>query len=303
MEPVLNSLLSKVKIASYNELVYDYLENSPSADFYKKLFDGKEDVAKPELYEELKKNAPLIQNTHAITENLMSILGKKLSKDAILIEIGGGIYQSRSAEAYKRFTNYFPLDISQTSIERYATQFSRAGIVADATKLPFKDNSIDCIFTQTFLEHPIEPEKVLSEISRVLKKGGIIAHNDAWFCRWWQRYGIVNLKRFKTMTTKEKIIFLSAKVTEFPLIRIPPIIISRAFREFFVSKKHPLKLYYRKLKPNYSLYLGCDEDAASSIDPVNVIRFYESRGFKLSTGLSLKQRVFHPNKWIMMEKI
>jgi ubiquinone/menaquinone biosynthesis C-methylase UbiE len=303
VETILNSLLQEVKISSYNNLVLDYLESSESADFYKNLFDSKNEVEKPELYHELKQTAPELQGSKAITEKIISVLEGKLDKNAVVIEIGGGVYQSRSANAYKRFINYFPLDISATSIERYASTYNRPGIVADATKLPFIDNSIDCIFTQTFLEHPLEPEKVLSEICRVLKPGGIIIHNDAWFCRWWQRYGIINLKRFKNMAAKEKLIFLSAKITEFPLVRIPPIIAGRIFRKFFVSETRPLNLPYKKLKPNYTLYLGCDEDAASSIDPINVVRFYESRGFKLSVKLSLKQRLFYPNKWIMLEKL
>ena len=302
MEPILNTVLKEVKISTYNSLVFDYLESSASADFYKGLFDAKNEVKKPELYEELKKKAPEIQGSRTITETIISTLEKRLDKGAVIIEIGGGVYQSRSADAYKRFSNYFPLDISVTSIERYAANYNRPGIVADATKLPFKDNSIDCIFTQTFLEHPLDPEKVLVEICRVLKKGGIVIHNDAWFCRWWQCYGIVNLKRFKSMTSKEKLIFLAAKFTEIPFFRIPPIIIKRLRHEFFESKKQPIKLIYKKLKPNYSLFLGCDEDAASAIDPLSVIRFYESRGFKLSTELTPKQRLFHPNKWIMLEK-
>lgn len=103
----------------------------------------------------------------------------------------GGVHQRRSADAYKKFKNYFPLDISTSSIERYSMRHNKTGIVAGATELPFKDVSIDCVFTNTFLEHPLEPEKVTIEIVRVLKKGGIVVHNDAWFCRWWQRYGVV----------------------------------------------------------------------------------------------------------------
>lgn len=49
----------------------------------------------------------------------------------------------------------------------------RPHIVADLERgLPFKDNSVDCIYSNHVLEHVKEMESVLSEIYRVLKPGG-----------------------------------------------------------------------------------------------------------------------------------
>jgi len=223
--------------------------------------------------------------------------------------LGGGFFQGRSGWAYKRLHNYYPLDISASSIERYSDHFQMPGIVADATKLPFKDNSVDFIFTHTFLEHPLNPDAVLKEIARVLKPGGYVLHLDAWFCRWWHRYGIVNLIPKNEnlipkneMTFQQKLIDLGSKLTEIKIVRLPPIIIGRFFREVFISKRKPMDLRFKKLNPNYDLHLGCDEDAASNIDPLDVIRFYESRGFKLAQPLSFKQRLFYPNKLVALRK-
>lgn len=47
-------------------------------------------------------------------------------------------------------------------------------IVADARKLPFKDESLDVVFTKDTLHHILDKEKVLKEIKRVTKKGGRI---------------------------------------------------------------------------------------------------------------------------------
>ncbi len=59
--------------------------------------------------------------------------------------------------------------------------------VADATKLPFKDESIDAVFLLDVTEHLTkeETEKALNELKRVLKKGGkIIVHtNNKYFER------------------------------------------------------------------------------------------------------------------------
>lgn len=45
-------------------------------------------------------------------------------------------------------------------------------VCADASKLPFNDNSIDTMIMNDAMEHVDEPEKVIAECMRVLKKGG-----------------------------------------------------------------------------------------------------------------------------------
>lgn len=47
-------------------------------------------------------------------------------------------------------------------------------IVADCTKLPFKDNSLDGVVSFSVLEHVGNPDNVIKEIYRVLKPGGFI---------------------------------------------------------------------------------------------------------------------------------
>lgn len=44
--------------------------------------------------------------------------------------------------------------------------------VAEAEKLPFKDNEFDAVFALEVLEHLFVPEKALREVKRVLKKEG-----------------------------------------------------------------------------------------------------------------------------------
>ncbi len=45
-------------------------------------------------------------------------------------------------------------------------------IVCDIENIPFTDNSIDFIINIAVLEHVFNPEKVVSEIFRILKPGG-----------------------------------------------------------------------------------------------------------------------------------
>ena len=134
-----------------NNRIYNFLKESPSSKFYEEIFsESFQKNKKPELYDQVKKAHSEEGLAYKGMEEIVSYLEKELNNDSIVIEIGGGVHQQRSANAYKRFNHYFPLDISYSSIKRYTKTFNKIGFVADATELPFKDNSIDCIFTHTF---------------------------------------------------------------------------------------------------------------------------------------------------------
>lgn len=62
-------------------------------------------------------------------------------------------------------------------------------ITADAMKLPFEDNSFDCVISLDFLEHVYEPEKAVKEISRVLRPGGLFFYHT--FSKNWLSYLVV----------------------------------------------------------------------------------------------------------------
>ena len=49
--------------------------------------------------------------------------------------------------------------------------------IADATKLPFEDNSFDTAIMNDFMEHVNKPEEALKEALRVIKPGGMIYLN------------------------------------------------------------------------------------------------------------------------------
>lgn len=274
-------------------LVYDFVESSDSSEFYATFYgDDDKRPEKPELWAQVKASYGV--GSDKVDPTMAAIverLADTLAPESVVVELGGSSHQRRSANIYERFPNYFPVDISRSTIEKYAEAFGRVGFVADATTLPFRDRSLDAVVTHTFLEHPIRPDQVVEEIARVVKPGGMVVHADAWFCRWWQRYGVVGLKRFGSMTFRERAITMASKLTEFPLVRFPPILAGRAIKYVSGTPNAPIALRYKALKPNYDLYLGCDEDAAASIDPFDLARFYESRGFTWDVPRSFSKRV------------
>ncbi len=80
-----------------------------------------------------------------------------------VLDIGAG--KSPYKDFFKNAKNYIKLD-----------KFDHAGkpdIIADATKIPLKNSSIDSVVCFQLLEHVQDPQKVIDEIYRILKKNGV----------------------------------------------------------------------------------------------------------------------------------
>lgn len=78
-------------------------------------------------------------------------------KDVVAINVGSGSSDISS-------------NVSNVDIFAY----ENVDITCDIEKLPFKDKSVDIIINIAVLEHVPQPEKVVKEFYRVLKKGGKI---------------------------------------------------------------------------------------------------------------------------------
>lgn len=88
---------------------------------------------------------------------------------------GSKILDAGAGEApFKKFFknhNYTAVDTKWGDSE---WDYSKLDLVADLTKIPVKGESFDAVLCTQVLEHLKEPEKVLKELYRVLKIGGIL---------------------------------------------------------------------------------------------------------------------------------
>lgn len=55
-------------------------------------------------------------------------------------------------------------------------------IVADAHNMPFKDNSVDAVISESVLEHVKYPEAMVKEMHRILKPGGLLYVTAPFVC-------------------------------------------------------------------------------------------------------------------------
>jgi len=89
----------------------------------------------------------------------------ELPGDAVVLDIGGGRRQCPDP----RYLNL-----------EYA-RLSEPDLLGDGTALPFRDATIDFVYTSGVLEHVRDPLRMGAEIHRVLKPGGRVLASAAFF--------------------------------------------------------------------------------------------------------------------------
>jgi len=95
-----------------------------------------------------------------------------VAKKSKILDIGCGTGQVANFLAEK---DYEVIGIDLSSIFVKEAKKGKAKFkVMDSTSLKFKDNSFDAVISAETLEHIPNPEKALLEMTRVLKKDGLI---------------------------------------------------------------------------------------------------------------------------------
>lgn len=80
------------------------------------------------------------------------------------------------------------VDISKTAVENQKKRFPKMQfLVADAQKLPFDDNTFDCVVCSEVIEHLPDDKKFINEAHRVLGEGGILIITAP---NWYSWYGL-----------------------------------------------------------------------------------------------------------------
>lgn len=91
-----------------------------------------------------------------------------------VLDIGchGGLFTSRLRKKIGS-RKIYGIDISASAVKKAGERIPDGSFrIADAEDLPFKNKFFSAVFCLEVLEHVDHPEKVLSEIKRILSKGG-----------------------------------------------------------------------------------------------------------------------------------
>lgn len=99
--------------------------------------------------------------------NVQVLIGRiKLIKDPKILVVGGGEIGSGLEDFYKLFHNNI------VAFDIYNSEW--VDFIADAHLIPVKTAYFDLVIIQAVLEHVLNPQQVVSEISRVLQIGGVV---------------------------------------------------------------------------------------------------------------------------------
>jgi ubiquinone/menaquinone biosynthesis C-methylase UbiE len=118
----------------------------------------------------------------------------KLPDNAVVVDIGCFIgeklWQINKENSYLGVGVDIAIDslVAAQKIDIYGHKF----IAADMEDLPFKSNSVDCVMVFDVIEHLSHADKGFSEVSRILKPGGLfLLHipikDNKWSLFWWKQ--------------------------------------------------------------------------------------------------------------------
>lgn len=111
-----------------------------------------------------------------------ALLKKGELKGKTLLDAGCGTgwFSRRAVELGAAVTS---LDVGENLLNEVKKKCESTRVVGDVTALKFKDRSFDIIVSSDVIEHTPDPGKAISEMARVLKKGGVLAltvPNNVW---------------------------------------------------------------------------------------------------------------------------
>ncbi|MDI6916163.1 MAG: class I SAM-dependent methyltransferase [Thermoplasmatales archaeon] len=107
------------------------------------------------------------------TGSRMDIASKLVGSGDRLLDIGCG-NGSFATLVKDRYKEIYGVDLSREALRR-AQELSIRAVKANLNLgLPFKDNCFDAVICLDVIEHIFDPRKFTAELSRVIKKGGIL---------------------------------------------------------------------------------------------------------------------------------
>ena len=112
----------------------------------------------------------------------IEIFSKYVDKSMKILDVGCG-YGRTLKELYDNgYRNLIGIDFSSKMIERANSSYPDISFkISEGNKLDFADNSIDCVIllaVLTCITNEDDQKQLISEIHRILKKGGVLYIND-----------------------------------------------------------------------------------------------------------------------------
>ena len=90
-----------------------------------------------------------------------------------LLDVGGG--PGYFADAFRALgASYIGLDADAGELSLHGREVAEGTVLGSGMALPFKDGSLDVVYSSNVLEHVVHPELMADEMVRVAKPGGTV---------------------------------------------------------------------------------------------------------------------------------
>jgi SAM-dependent methyltransferase len=243
-------------------------KTKPAEAFYAAAYDGGPDSAAGDDDPYVKTAAEMAERFR-VKPGVADFVNRYGLERARVLDVGAGRGYLQDI-----VQDYVGLDISPTARRFFHKPFVRAS----ATDMPFRDNEFDAAWTVWVLEHVPQPERMLSEMRRVIKPGGLLLLWPAWFCTSWAADGY-NVRPYSDFGLPGKLVKASIPVRASYPFSTAYVIPTRAIRTLASALlPGPTSFHYRRLTPNYKQYWEPDSDAVNSLDPHEALLWFRSRG-------------------------
>ncbi|HET7313351.1 SAM-dependent methyltransferase [Salinisphaera sp.] len=169
---------------TYSEAVktaQNYYNSDDADNFYSRLWGG-EDIHIG-LYES--DQEPVLDASRRTVVRMAELVADKLGPEAKVLDIGGGYGGSARYIAEHYGAAVVSLNLSEVQNERGRRQTAERGLAdkvtivdGDFENIPFDANSFDVVWSQDAILHSGHRTRVLDEVARVLKPGGVLVFTD-----------------------------------------------------------------------------------------------------------------------------
>jgi SAM-dependent methyltransferase len=163
--------------------------------------------------------------------------------------------------------------------------FSR--VAGDATNLPFKDGSMQLVFSFDTLEHIAAAHLAFKEIDRVCMSGGFLMLRPAWHATKYHTE-LIDILPYHELPLRKKMVKAMVPLMRTRLYKFATHVPWRAWRRLTAGKRPVLK--WKALVPYHGPLWEADTDASASLDCHEAILYFTRRGYDcLSHGGLIKQ--------------